>query len=133
MVPFFKKNPHMNLEWFLKNEYKHIEKYFVETKKILLRRKDEVQEDEDNVKYSNLVSNMVGVIENNFNNYVMSGQCIIANFGFVPEQPLHTDYKPPSKYEWSDDIRFVYVYRARKTMNKSSIKRKVRNIVNVKQ
>ena len=61
------------------------------------KKKEEVENESG--RFSNLLANIVGVTENRFENYVMSGQCIIANFGFVQEQNSHTDYKPPTHYD----------------------------------
>ena len=48
----------------------------------------------NNTFEGNNISRMMHNIEVGCEDYVFSGQCIVANFGFVKEQRMHMDYDP---------------------------------------
>ena len=80
--------------WFVEHGCPFIAKYFVELENNLLHKPYFVSSEVGNTIEKNYLSAILGLIDIDFNEYTLSGQCVIANFGFVQEQVLHTDYDP---------------------------------------
>ena len=86
-----------NVDWFVHNECKFIGRFFMDLETNLLHREHEEDGSDLSKKPcedDTLLCNIVGVRKCNFKDYVFSGQCLIADFGFVPEQQMHMDYPP---------------------------------------
>ena len=64
----------------------------MERKLVTLRFK--YLDSEDNPVVGSNLSRMMSNPKVECENYVFSGQCVVANFGFVKEQAMHMDFDP---------------------------------------
>ena len=82
--------------WFANHGCPFIAKYFVDLENNLLKKRCFLDSDKGKIVEKNYLSAILGIDNAEFDNYTLSGQCIIANFGIVQEQVLHTDFDPIS-------------------------------------
>ena len=87
-------NKGCSLTWFTQHGCSFIAKFYVTLENNLLRKRCYVSSHKGVIENKNYLSAIVGIEDLDFDNYTLAGQCIIANFGFVQEQSLHTDYEP---------------------------------------
>lgn len=90
MLPYQKDITKCNLAWMASRGLVFIAKFFVSMESSLLNNR---MEENDGIFY-NYLNLIVRVRDADFSDYKMSGQCVIANFGFVQEQALHMDFVP---------------------------------------
>ena len=94
MIPYLNGKEECNLRWFREHGFSAIAEFFETFEKNWTENLSHDSGDKGKIDGANLLSNIVGVEGKIFNDYRMSGQCIIANFGFVREQAMHMDYVP---------------------------------------
>ena len=83
-----------NKTWFVEHEFPFIAKYFSNLESNLLKKRCSMNSTTSQIESKNYLDAILGIEGVRFEDYTLSGQCIIANFGFVQEQGWHTDYKP---------------------------------------
>ena len=87
-----------NLDWFANNGCEFIAKFFLMMEKNMTETLTEDECGDCNLVGKNFLTVVSGVDDCSFKDYVFSGQCVIANFGFVRRQHMHMDYYPILHY-----------------------------------
>ena len=83
-----------NLAWFRNNYCRNIATFFEEMERKLATIRFTNLDTEDNSYEGTIISRLMGNAAVGCDNYVFSGQCIVANFGFVREQGMHLAFDP---------------------------------------
>ena len=94
MIPYVKDGKGRNMSWFKDKGLDYIAKFFILMEKNLLGRQIIDSEKIDYPCDPFHIANIIGLSGASWKNYELSGQCIIANFGFVREQSMHMNYLP---------------------------------------
>ena len=94
MIPHPERKDENNLDWFVNNGCEFIPQFFYLMKKNLTESLTNEDTDGDICDRRRFLNVICGVDGWKCDDYVFSGECIIANFGFVREQDMHMDYLP---------------------------------------
>ena len=94
MIPYIPDDQTKHLEWFNNNHFVFIPQFFVMLEKSLTTYIDSDDSTTDVDNNGNWLSLILGIDGVKFDDYMCSGQSILANFGFVREQDLHMDFVP---------------------------------------
>ena len=99
MFPYFEEKYVDNLSWLRNNYCRNIASFFeeIERKLVTIRFECYDSDDENEAFEGNNISRLMGNEEMGCEDYVFSGQCIVANFGFVREQQMHMAFDPSKK------------------------------------
>ena len=83
-----------NLDWFANNGCEFIAKFFLLMEENLTKTLTIDECGDCHLVGKSFLTVVSGVEDCVFKDYVFSGQCVIANFGFVRRQNMHMDYYP---------------------------------------
>ena len=92
MLPYLREKNGSNIDWFEKNYCNNIAFFFKELEKKITGLKFKLEYGKNKEIEGNNMSRFLGNPKFNCEDFELSGQCIVANFGFVREQGMHMNY-----------------------------------------
>ena len=94
MIPYLPSPYACHLDWFKTHGCTAIAEFFEKLEKCWTGDVEVAVDGEKIRMDTNLLSNAIDAGNHVFKDYKFSGQCIIANFGFVREQKIYMDFLP---------------------------------------
>ena len=93
-LPYFKDCIVNHVNWFKFNHCNTIASFFEAMERKLATIRFECTDKDNNSFVANNISRLMTNSEVGCKDYVFSGQCIVANFGFMQEEKMHMNNDP---------------------------------------